>query len=114
MNTSCMLTWFSNISETTTISHITQKTQFWCCRLLYAKVYFRAVQFSQFSPLIQEPRKVNPYMYWHDCVHPRNLNREMLEDRLSAKIEPFKNFPRTMVYCIVHQKSCSVQVWMHT
>ena len=31
-------------------------------------------------------------MYWHDYMHLQNLNCEMLEDHLSAKIEPLKNF----------------------
>ena len=31
-------------------------------------------------------------MYWHDCVYPQNLNHKMLEDHLSIKIEPHKNF----------------------
>ena len=69
-------------------------------------------------------------MYWHNCVHPQNLNREMLEDRLSAKIKHFENIPLygilmsmwslhtvyiTCIYMYVHElDACTLRFIMQT
>ena len=45
-------------------------------------------------------------MYWNDCVHPQNLNHEMLEDHLSTKIEPLENFPLYSIPVIMRSQRC--------
>ena len=81
---------------------------------------FQGVQFSQFSRMFAQPRKLNPRnkldcTVHNECeyTHPQKLDPQNCKDQPSTKIEPHKNFPLYGSMYIIYSLVIAVHYYMH-